>query len=68
MERRSRIGVAGSGFIARGFVMALHGHQDMVISKVLTRKVQQRSDFPRQDLLTSSINELIDNSDLRRKA
>ena len=61
----SRIGVIGSGFLAKGLVMALGEQQDLLVSKVLTRtNVQERTDFQRQDLLTSSIDELIDNSDL----
>ena len=65
MEHRSHIGVVGAGFLAKGFVMALEEQPDLVISRVLTRtSVQERTDFPRQDLLTNSIDELIDNSDL----
>lgn len=61
----NRIGVVGTGFIAKGFVMALDGHTELVPSKVLTRtNVDKRTDFPRQDLLTNSVDELIDNSDL----
>lgn len=65
MARINRIGIVGTGFIAKGFVMALEKHQDLVASKVLTRTIiKERTDFPRQDLLTNSIDELIDNSDL----
>ena len=65
MERVSRVGVVGTGFIAKGFVMALEECEDLVVSKVLTRtNIQQRTDFPGQDLLTNSASELIDNSDL----
>ena len=65
MVKQNRIGVGGSGFIARGFVMAIDGQRDLTISRVLTRsEVMSRSDFPRQDLLTTSVNELIDNSDI----
>jgi len=65
MIKQNRIGIAGSGFIARGFVMAIDGQRDLIVSRVLTRsEVMGRSDFPRQDLLTTSVNELIDNSDI----
>ena len=65
MERISRIGVIGTGFIAKGLVIALEEQPDLIISRVLTRtSVQERTDFPRQDLLTNSIDGLIDNSDL----
>jgi len=61
----TRVGVVGTGFTAKGFVMALEGHQDIAVSRVLTRtSVHKRTDFPRQDLLTNSINELTDNSDI----
>ena len=60
-----RIGIVGTGFLARGLVMALEGQPGLAVSKVLTRtNIQQRHDFPRQDRLTNSIDELIDNSDL----
>ena len=65
IEKINRIGVVGTGFIAKGFVLAQQGRQDLVISKVLTRtNALERTDFPGQDLLTDSIDELIDNSDL----
>ncbi|MFH1243856.1 MAG: NAD(P)-dependent oxidoreductase [Pseudomonadota bacterium] len=45
--------------------MALDEHEDLVVSKVLTRTdIGKRTDFPRQDLLTNSIDELVDHSDL----
>lgn len=65
MEGISRIGVVGTGFIAAGLVMALEEHQDLAVSKVLTRtNIGQRTDFPRQDVLTNSVDELIEHSDL----
>jgi len=65
MECMRRIGIVGTGFLARGFVMALEEQKDLIVSKVLTRtSIQERTDFPRQDLLTNSVDELIDNSDL----
>ena len=65
MECMRRIGIVGTGFLAKGFVMALEEQKDLIVSKVLTRtSIQERTDFPRQDLLTNSVDELIDNSDL----
>ena len=65
MAHIDRIGVVGTGFIARGFVMGLESQQDLVVSKVLTRRnIQECPEFPRQDLLTNSVYELIDHSDL----
>jgi len=65
MRESYRIGVVGSGFIAKGFVTALDKHQGLNISKVLTRtNIEDRTDFPRQELLTNSLDELIYSSDL----
>lgn len=60
-----RVGVVGTGFLAKGFVLHLEKVANMAISKVLTRtNIEKRTDFPRQDLLTNSTDELISNSDL----
>jgi predicted homoserine dehydrogenase-like protein len=62
---KARIGIAGSGYIARGLVLALQGQADLGVSRVLTRTdPSRRDDFPRPELLTTSINEIIDSSDL----
>ena len=61
----SRVGVVGSGFIGNGLVMALEGQPDLTVSRVLTRtRTEERTDFPEQELLTNSVDDLIDNSDL----
>jgi len=61
----TRIGVIGSGFVSKGFVMALDTQDDMTITKILTRtKIEERTDFPKQDRLTNSIDELINHSDV----
>lgn len=61
-----RIGVSGSGMIARGFVRLIRNHYpDMVISRVLTRRpLSSMADFPLAEVLTNSLDELIDHSDL----
>ena len=60
-----RIGVVGTGFIAKGLVDLLTSHKDYVLSGVLTRtNIRERSDFPHNDLLTNSIDTLIRDSDL----
>ena len=65
MEHVSRIGVVGTGFLSRHLVMTLEEHPDLQVLKVLTRSdISKRTDFPRQDLLTNSIDELIGSSDL----
>lgn len=60
-----KIGVVGTGYVAKGLVLALEQQSDLVVTKVLTRRNRAKcSEFPRQDLLTNSVNELIDNVDL----
>ena len=62
---KARIGIAGSGYIARGLVLALQSQADLGVSRVLTRTdPSRRDDFPRPELLTTSINEIVDSSDL----
>ncbi len=61
----TRIGVIGSGFISKGFVMALDTQDDMAITRILTRtRIEERTDFPKPELLTNSIDELINHSDV----
>jgi predicted homoserine dehydrogenase-like protein len=61
----ARIGVIGSGFVSKGFVMALDTRNDMAITKILTRtEISDRADFPKPELLTNSIDELISHSDV----
>lgn len=60
-----RIGVAGTGFIGRGFVLAVEGQPDLAVSKILTRRpIGPGGGFSRPDLLTHSLAEMIDESDL----
>lgn len=61
----TRIGIVGTGFIGQGIVLALESQNDLQVSKVLTRrKVNAEFKFVRPELLTDSIDELIENSDL----
>lgn len=65
MARAHRIGIVGTGFIARGFVLAAAAHPNFTLSRVLTRRdTQSCFEFPRPELLTNDVNELIDSSDL----
>ncbi len=65
MEHVSRIGVVGTGFLSRHLVITLERQPDLVVLKVLTRSdISRRTDFPGQDLLTNSIDELISSSEL----
>ncbi|HID81745.1 MAG TPA: NAD(P)-dependent oxidoreductase [Chromatiales bacterium] len=65
MQQQTNIGVIGTGFIAKGLVRALEHHPDLQTVAALTRRdVAHCPDFPRQDILTQSIDELIEKSDL----
>ncbi len=60
-----RLGIVGTGYISRGFNFFLSHRTDFIASRVLTRRpLNSCSEFPRQDLLTHSIEELIDHSDV----
>ena len=60
-----KIGVIGTGFIAKGLVRLLDQHPNFSVSGVLTRSaIDKRNDFPLEYLLTNSIEKLIDNSEL----
>lgn len=60
-----RIGVIGTGFIASGLVNLLKEHPQYTVSKILTRTdISQRNNFPCKELLTHSIEALIETSDL----
>ena len=61
-----RIGIAGTGFIASGFARIVKNHaKDLRIGCVLTRgDCSHATHFPYPDLLTNSLQQLLDQSDL----
>lgn len=60
-----RIGVVGTGFVSRHFVMALDRHRDAVAVKVLTRRpIKDCANYPRPDLLTNALDEVLDACDV----
>jgi predicted homoserine dehydrogenase-like protein len=64
-DTTARIGVVGTGFIARGLVMTLDGRPDVTVSKVLTRTDPgKRQSFPGKERLTRSVEDLIEHSDI----
>jgi predicted homoserine dehydrogenase-like protein len=64
-SNKKKIGIVGTGFIARGFIETLLFQPDVEISKVVTRrKINDLSNFPQKEKLTNSIGELVDNSDI----
>ncbi len=64
--KEARIGIVGSGFIARGLSLALNRDPILSVSRVLTRRdLQTVSDFPlKNGRMTNSVAELVDYSDL----
>jgi predicted homoserine dehydrogenase-like protein len=65
MRKKTRIGVVGTGFIASGFVLSLQYQKDLVVSRVLTRRNPATcTNFPRPDLLTRNLDDLLRTSDL----
>ncbi len=64
IDKITKIGIVGTGFIASGLAHLIRNSKDFQISKVLTRRqIDSISDFPRESL-TYSLNELIDTSDI----
>ncbi len=60
-----RVGIVGSGYIARGLALSLSAVSDIVVTKVLTRSdVNLRGESVWHDILTNSVDELIDNAEL----
>ena len=59
-----RVGVVGTGFIGSHFISSLARHEEMMPSRVLTRRrAEDVSGFP-ESVLTSSIDDLISHSDV----
>ena len=59
------IGIIGSGFIASGLAKLLMQHPEYNVSGILTRSdLSKRTEFPYNNLLTHSLDDLIKNSDL----
>ncbi|HYD30370.1 MAG TPA: hypothetical protein VEB64_05870 [Azospirillaceae bacterium] len=60
-----RIGVVGTGFIARHFIWSLDRHHGHAVGRVLTRRApDDLIDFPRRERLTTSLGEVLEHSDV----
>ena len=60
-----KVGVIGSGFIARHFVRELFRRPEYRLSKILTRRSpNNRADFPYSDALVSDLDAVIEESDI----
>ena len=61
----ARIGVVGTGYIAKGIVMALGHTDDLEVVRVFTHsEPARRTDYPRPALLTNQVDDLVAESDL----
>jgi len=61
----TRIGIIGTGYIAKGILMALDRTDDLRVTRVFTHSSpEKRTDYPKRALLTNSIDELVGEADL----
>ena len=62
---RIKVGVIGTGFIARHFVYELQRRRGYALGRVLTRRpIEGCTEFPRPDALTHSVDALTEASDV----
>ena len=60
-----KIGVVGTGYISRHFFWALEQQQNFSVARVLTRRaINSCHDYPDPTLLTDSIDDVLEQSDL----
>lgn len=59
-----RIGVVGTGFVARHFCQELVHRSDYALSRVLTRRPVDQVEFPIEGVLTNAVDEVIETSDI----
>lgn len=66
MTGTTRIGLSGTGFIAKGVSrLIIKHHADLKLSRTLTRRqISSITDYPSPDVLTNSVQELIEHADL----
>lgn len=64
IDKKTSVGIVGTGFIATGLAQVLLNASDLAISKILTRRDPASINTLPQELLTNSVNELIDSSDI----
>ncbi|EKE05803.1 MAG: hypothetical protein ACD_19C00176G0025 [uncultured bacterium] len=66
MERKTRVGIVGTGFIGGGLMYALKNDNILSVSKVLTRRNPDCiNNLPiKREQITNSTEELIENSDI----
>lgn len=59
-----KVGVIGTGFIANGFAKVVQQFPDIDLTSVLTRRPPSQVEFYHPDVLTDSVDELIEKSDM----
>lgn len=65
MKEKTRIGVVGTGLIAKGLTYELENQPDLTLTGILTRRdIGAMTDHPCYELLTNSVEELIEKADL----
>jgi predicted homoserine dehydrogenase-like protein len=65
MKAKTRLGVVGTGLIAKGLTYALENQPDLILTGILTRRdISTMSSHPSYELLTNSMEELIEKADL----
>jgi predicted homoserine dehydrogenase-like protein len=66
MSAKKRIGLVGTGFIARGVSrLILNHHPDLQITGAYTRRrIDTINDYPLPEVLTNSLDQLVENADL----
>ena len=63
--KKTAIGIIGTGFVSRHFVHELARRPAYELGRVLTRRpLESCAEYPRQDALTTSLDELIEASDV----
>lgn len=63
-EKRVRIGVVGTGFIAKGIISILQNHEKFYVSVVRSRRTQNENFGFNNNLITDSDSKLIEESDI----
>lgn len=64
MNQKYKIGVIGTGFIAKGFAHLVANSQDFEIAKILTRRPIETIDWIAPAFLSQSLQEVIDSCDI----
>lgn len=63
--QKTRIGIAGTGLIGSGIAIEVKKQSDLELTSVLTRRdISTMTDYPFPNILTNSIEELIEKADI----